>query len=262
MNFGCPLKGCGRPCLKFHHFDPPWEKRHHHNPQGMIALCAEHADYADANRWTNEQLRQMKKNPFITKQSIMNNYGYLRRNTVCNIGNLAYGVRNILEVDGERVIGFEKDKDGFYRLNLLLRNSQGLEIFKMENGDWIANTGNLYDLICSARGREIAILSKDQQTEIRMRFEDFTQDEFQKKFVNDGWELDSIQCFLSDIGSPQQIPVWSVSGRLRLKNKVITIQRRAIMERFDDGGTSKIAGNTFIHRSSALSISENEISFG
>lgn len=262
MNFGCPVEGCGRPCLKFHHFDPPWEKQHHHNPQGMIALCAEHADYADASRWTNDQLRQLKKNPFITRQSIMSNYGYLRLNTVCNIGNLAYGVRNILEIDDERVIGFEKDKDGFYRLNLLLRNSQGLEIFKMENGDWIANTGNLYDLNCTARGRELTILSKDQQTKVIMRFEDFAQDKFQEKFVNSGWELDSIHWFLSEIGSPQQIPVWSVSGRLRWKNRVISIQDRKIIERYDEGGINVIEGNIFIKRPSALSLSENRISLG
>jgi hypothetical protein len=262
VNFGCPVKECGRPCLKFHHFDPPWEKQHHHNPEGMIALCAVHHDYADGHRYTNEQLRQMKENPFITKQSIRENYGYLRVNTVCNIGNLAYNVRNILEINGERAIGFEKDEDGFFRLNLLLRNSQGLEIFKMENSDWIANTGDLYDLNCTARGREITILSRDRQTQIRMRFEDFTQNEFQKKFVNDGWGVGTIQRFLSHIGSPQQIPVWSVSGWLRWKNRVITIQRSKIIERFDDGGTNVISGNTFINWPSAFSISEEEISVG
>jgi hypothetical protein len=192
----------------------------------------------------------------------MSNYGYLRRNTVCNIGNLAYGVKNILEIDGERVIGFERDGDGFYRLNLLLRNSQGLEIFKMENGDWIANTGDLYDLICTARGKKLSIVSKDQQIEVRMRFEDFTQDEFQKGFVKRGWELNSIQSFLSDIGSPQQIPVWSVSGCLRWKNRVISIQERKIIERYDKGGINEIEGNIFIKRPSALSLSENEISLG
>lgn len=228
----------------------------------MIALCAKHADFADAPRWTNDQLRQMKKNPFITIQSIEDNYRYLRVNTVCNIGNLAYGVRNILEIDGERVIGFEKDKDGFFRLNLLLRNSQGLEIFKMENSDWVANTDNLHDLECTARGKKVTIISRDKETDVIMRFEDFTQGEFQKEFVKRDWSLDSIQSFISDIGSPQEIPVWSVSGRLRWKNRVITIQRSKIIERFDDGGTNLISGNIFVNWPSALRLSENELTVG
>lgn len=36
VNFGCPIEGCGSPYLEYHHFDPPWHEREHHDPQGMI----------------------------------------------------------------------------------------------------------------------------------------------------------------------------------------------------------------------------------
>ena len=44
-NFGCAK--CGEPYLTYHHFDPPWNEKHHANPEGMIALCAKHANAAN-----------------------------------------------------------------------------------------------------------------------------------------------------------------------------------------------------------------------
>jgi len=32
----------------------------------MIALCPEHASLADGGRWTKEQIREMKLNPFVS----------------------------------------------------------------------------------------------------------------------------------------------------------------------------------------------------
>lgn len=60
VGFGCPVKGCGSPYLTWHHFDPPWSKHEHHEPNGMIALCREHHDQADAGAFTKDQLRAFK----------------------------------------------------------------------------------------------------------------------------------------------------------------------------------------------------------
>lgn len=70
VNFGCPVNegddtGCGCPVLTFHHFDPPWAGNFVHNPAGMIALCRTHHDQADGGLWTKQQLREMKKNPYV-----------------------------------------------------------------------------------------------------------------------------------------------------------------------------------------------------
>lgn len=56
VGFGCPVEGCGNPYLTWHHFDPPWSERHHHEPQGIIALCPEHHNAADANCGVGFQL--------------------------------------------------------------------------------------------------------------------------------------------------------------------------------------------------------------
>lgn len=70
VNFGCPVRfvgggGCGCPILTYHHFDPPWAVGHLHQPDGMIALCPEHHLQADGGLWTNAQLREMKRSPFV-----------------------------------------------------------------------------------------------------------------------------------------------------------------------------------------------------
>lgn len=73
VNFGCPVRfpdggGCGCPILTYHHFDPPWAEGRQHDPEGMIALCPEHHHQADGGLWTNAQLRNMKRNPFIDSE--------------------------------------------------------------------------------------------------------------------------------------------------------------------------------------------------
>ena len=35
VGFGCPIEGWGSPYLMWHHFDPPWRVREHHDPVGM-----------------------------------------------------------------------------------------------------------------------------------------------------------------------------------------------------------------------------------
>src|SRR6266446_2552326 len=63
VHYACPVPGCGSPLLLFHHFDPPWKRKHHHNPGGMIALCTKCHPKADRGTWTKAQLHSFKRNP-------------------------------------------------------------------------------------------------------------------------------------------------------------------------------------------------------
>lgn len=74
VGFGCPIQSCGNPYLEWHHFDPKWGELNHHNPEGMIALCPAHHRKADANTYTKDQLRILKK---------INNLKYLENLTGC-----------------------------------------------------------------------------------------------------------------------------------------------------------------------------------
>src|SRR5580704_16752784 len=55
--FRCCFPKCQVPYLSYHHFDPPWEPHHVHNPDGMIALCSTHHGLADGGLYSVERLR-------------------------------------------------------------------------------------------------------------------------------------------------------------------------------------------------------------
>jgi hypothetical protein len=65
--FGCPVESCGSPYLTWHHFDPPWREREHHDPAGMVAMCLQHHKEADVNAFSDEQLRKMKTDPYLRR---------------------------------------------------------------------------------------------------------------------------------------------------------------------------------------------------
>ena len=63
VNYGCPVPNCGSPLLIWHHFDPLWSVKQHHNPEGMIALCTQHHPMADSGVFSSDQLRRFKHTP-------------------------------------------------------------------------------------------------------------------------------------------------------------------------------------------------------
>ncbi len=226
----------------------------------MIALCLKHAGLADAPRWTDDQLRQMKSNPYMRGKDLGTSYDYLRKNTVCKIGNIGYATRNILEIDGERVIGFNIDPDGYYRLNLLIRDSQGKEILRMDDNFWTAYTSDLYDISCSARGKELEITSKDEQTHFKMRFDDYPLDRFVSMLKEKaGFEDNTIEWFVKILQSPKFVPVWSITGTLEWGGRTIAIRENEIEEMKTH---NTFGSNLVVNRPSVLGFKGHSIMFG
>ena len=276
VNFGCPVQECGVPYLTWHHFDPPWREKEHHNPEGMIALCANHASLADGGRWTKDQLRKLKNEPYVSLDKVSEYYDYLRKNVVCMIGNVAYNVKNVLEINGERVIGFEKDSEGYSRLNLLIRNKNVCPILVMENNSWTAFSEALFDLRCSLRGKELEIVSKDKETNLCMRFDDYPLEEFRnqlmgcyklslselkKRFKAEDLTLDAspINDFISYIDSPETVPTWTIRGNLSWGNVRLRIAPNGITDLNNNlffGITSVMGGKT------AFGFREDSVVFG
>lgn len=254
VNFGCPVEGCGIPYLMWHHFDPAWHIKEHHNPKGMIALCATHQALADGGRWTNDQIRLMKRKPFVTGKSISAYYGYLRKKVVCNIGNLAYDAHDVLQINGQRVIGFAQDKQGFDRLNLLIRGSDNSVILKMKNNFLTAFSPKLYDLRCSAQGKEFELRSKDQHTQFEMRFDDMPQSTFRSKFASKNLNL-----LLTEMGNPASIPVWTIKGTLKWGGQWIAIRDQEVE---DLKSHNVVAGGIFVRPNSGLSFDNRGFAIG
>jgi len=189
----------------------------HERPEGIIALCHNCHDKADAGRYTKEQLRHLKKNPYINGDEISARYDYLRKNTVCRVGDfIGYIVNNILTIHGERVIWFERDENGFDQLNLLIRDYLGNIILKMENNDWIIYTKDIFDMECPAQGKSLKIISKDKYTNFELRFDDLTEEEFKALLLSIGHDEDQLDCLLMQISedNPERIPLWTLKGKI------------------------------------------------
>jgi hypothetical protein len=259
VNFGCPVQVCGNPYLTWHHFDPTWKDKEHHNADGMIALCTKHAPLADGGRWTKEQLREMKQKPYVTESKIEEFYGYQRKDVVCMIGNIAFDVSNVLEIDGERVTRFEKDSNGYNTLNILIRDFDGSIILQMENNFWTAYTEHLFDLVCPAQGKELTIISKDKRTNFEIRFDDYSRLAFGSLLYDNGFTSNNIMDFISQIGAPTTIPVCTITGNLAWRNYHLRISTSALIE-MNNGITIK--GSFVTGRDNAVTLQHGKILYG
>jgi len=214
VNFGCPIEGCGIPYLTYHHFDPPWREKEHHNPEGIIALCPTHAAIADGCAWTKNQIKKFKQQPFIRTDQIADSFRFLRHDVVCQIGCLAYGFKDFITISNEKVLGFERVPQGYLGLNMILRNREGNIILEMNENDWIIYTNDIFDFECPVRGKRFRVRAKDGVTDFSVRFDDLSTEEFKER--TQAYKPDKIESFLNRIGKPEEIHILKILGRLQM----------------------------------------------
>lgn len=156
VGFGCPIPGCGSPFLTFHHFDPPWRVKRHHNPEGMIALCAEHAGLADGGRYSNEFLTSIKVATDVRDEHRID-LNYMRRDVVAMVGsNAFYNTSWLLKINGEKVIYFDRDPDGYLLLNIKLLGIDGKPRLHLEDNVWLIQRA-VENIECRAQGRSLTV---------------------------------------------------------------------------------------------------------
>jgi hypothetical protein len=152
VGFGCPIKGCANPYLEYHHFDPPWRDREHHEPHGMIALCAEHHRKADAGAFTTEQLRNLKR---PADQLVAGRFDWLRNDILAVVGGCYYYETPIIfSFRGEKAIWFERDEDNNMLLNLRMVTQSGQPRLSLRNNDWLV-LGDPVDFESPPSGKRI-----------------------------------------------------------------------------------------------------------
>lgn len=179
VNWGCPVANCGSPFLSYHHFAPPFRKftdQTKHALSGIIALCMAHAAQADGGVFSDEQIRELKKNPFLRGGQVSGKNQWLRRNTILRSGsNIFISIGTLLTVCGEKVISFNRNLEGYLELSMNIKDSNGNPLFVMENNDWLVS-GSLDDLQVTPRGRDIVIKSKTEGFWITLQFNDLSVD--------------------------------------------------------------------------------------
>lgn len=160
VGFGCPVPECGNPYLEWHHFDPPWRVEQHHNPEGMIALCAEHHKKADYGAYTNEQLTSFKKNK-VNSALVRGKFDWRRNKLLAVVGGSFYFETNrILVIDGHDVISFTRDEEGYLLLNIKMISLSDDVRAEIKENIW-ENIGHPVDLISPPSGKKLCIRYSD-----------------------------------------------------------------------------------------------------
>jgi hypothetical protein len=157
VGFRCPVEECGSPYLTFHHFDPPWRHKRHHDAAGMIALCSNHAAKADQHYYPDDYLQRLKREGLGRARSVEGEFDYLRRDLLVIVGsNAYYNVETILQIGVNRAIFFNRDPDGYLLLNFQLPAADGNPRAWMEDNVWIVPPGAA-NIECPPRGRYLAV---------------------------------------------------------------------------------------------------------
>ena len=126
VHYACPVPGCGSPLLEWHHFDPRWKEKHHHDPQGMIALCTSCHPKADRGTWTNEDLRLFKRNP-APLGLIRETFGWSERSVVYRLGG-SYAsdcTAGVIAINDIRILWDRRSAEGRLLFSLDLFGEKG-----------------------------------------------------------------------------------------------------------------------------------------
>jgi hypothetical protein len=190
IGFGCPVPGCGNPYLYYHHFDPTWAEKQHHDPKGMIALCAEHHSKADAGTYTKEQLLHYKLYGQYQNKNIANRFDWMRNRILVVLGNgiFVYETYTILKYKNMPIIWLNRDINGYLLLNILMDTSDNESKLIIENNNWIS-IGNPEDIECPPSGKILKVKYKNGEM-IQIKFIEIkSKEEYIKRYPdNDIWE--------------------------------------------------------------------------
>jgi hypothetical protein len=157
VGFCCAIDDCDSPYLTWHHFDPPWRIEHHHRPEGMIALCREHADKADHGAYTNDQLRDLKQSGRHRLSKVAGKFEWRRHDLLAVVGgNFYLRVPTILQIGARKVIWFERDEDGYQLLNFKMPSLTGRSRAQIRNNFWTVAPDDC-EVVCPPNGRVVSV---------------------------------------------------------------------------------------------------------
>lgn len=154
--FGCPVEGCARPYLTWHHFDPEWHVEHHHRPEGMVALCREHHDKAGAGAFTTEQLRLLKRVGAENTRRVAGTFDILRQDLAFKVGsNWFVETPRMVVYRDHPLIWFSRDAENVMRLSLRVPGPRGPRL-QMDENYW-SNLADASLVECPPKGTDLLV---------------------------------------------------------------------------------------------------------
>ena len=185
VRFACPVPGCANPVLTWHHFDPPWSEKEHHNPEGMIALCKLHHPLADGGNWTRSQLRSFKQNPpkieLIRKKFLWSDSKILYRLGGTYAANCPY----ILTISGVPIIWHTTSQDGRILFYLDIRDKQDSQILFIEENCLSAEYSRINDLSINTYENHLKVWLEKREVGLELRLRHLTLDELAAQLEKD-----------------------------------------------------------------------------
>jgi hypothetical protein len=171
VGFSCPVEKCGNPYLTWHHFDPPWRVEQHHRAEGLVALCLEHANKADGEAFTADQIRELKRKGAERAASIEGRFDWRRRELLAVVGGNFYAQTNvILQIGNEPCIWFSRDNEDYQLLNFKMPTATGQQRAEVLENFWTVPP-DLADLECPPSGRKLRVRYPNGD-ELRVEFFD------------------------------------------------------------------------------------------
>lgn len=185
VRFACPIPGCTNPVLTWHHFDPPWHIKQHHDPEGMIALCTSHHSLADGGNWAKSQLRIFKKNP-PSVESIRKNFLWSDASILYRLGgNYAANCPYILTISGIPIIWHTSSSDGRILFSLDFRNQQNFRVLHIEENSLTAEYKRIDDLSINTYENHLKVWVGEHNIGLELRLRHLSLDELETQLYQD-----------------------------------------------------------------------------
>lgn len=185
VRFACPVPDCANPILTFHHFDPPWCDKQHHNPEGMIALCRSHHDLADGGNWTRSELCSFKQTPpnleLIRKKFLWADSKVLYRLG----GNYAANCPYILTISGVPIIWHTTSQDGRILFSLDIRNEENFQILFIEENFLSTEYTKIEDLSINTHENHLKVWLGKRKVGLELRLRHLSLDELAAQLDKD-----------------------------------------------------------------------------
>ena len=184
VNYGCPVPNCGSPFLSWHHFDPPWSVKEHHNPEGMIALCTQCHPMADSGAFSPAQLRCFKQNPNPI-EFVKAKFPWMPENCIIRLGGCYAQDWCRISISGEPILEIRKDKVGLTTINFVLKNESNEILATMHENVFHALNDSIHDLAISASANRIKIWSEERCIGLEFHYSRMSATEIEKYIQKD-----------------------------------------------------------------------------
>jgi hypothetical protein len=127
----------------------------------MIALCPEHAHKADNGSFTDDQLRELKREGRSRAALVRGRFDWMRQDLLAVVGkNFFYQESILFQINDTPCIWFDRDEDGYLLLNFKMPTISGQPRAQIERNFWNVLPA-VDEIVCPPNGRLIEVAYAD-----------------------------------------------------------------------------------------------------